>query len=212
MYDGRGKATWEMSLDSYGGVRQGRGKAQDCPFRYQGQYEDVETGLYYNRFRYYDPEVGQYISQDPVKIFGGLNLYGYLSNPNRYIDPYGLSGDDPIHRIGGNSAENFKLKPAEMKLNPPGISVLKGGSPQDAAKQMRDVFSDPKYTKLQESTKTVASSTIEQIEGTGFKVMSDPTKNFPNHHRIIHPEGVEGFSEENLKRLQSVFKNSPCPK
>jgi RHS repeat-associated protein len=49
-------------------VRQGKGRAQDCPIRYQGQYEDVEIGLYYNRFRYYDPENGQYISQDRVGI------------------------------------------------------------------------------------------------------------------------------------------------
>lgn len=42
-----------MTLDdSYGAVSQGRGQAQDCPFRYPGQYEDQETGLYYNRFRY----------------------------------------------------------------------------------------------------------------------------------------------------------------
>jgi len=53
LYDEQGKPTWEMALDSYGQVRHGKGQAQDCPFRYQGQYEDVETGLYYNRFRYY---------------------------------------------------------------------------------------------------------------------------------------------------------------
>lgn len=52
--------------DSYGGVRQGRSKTPDCPFHYQGQYEDVETGLCYNRFRYYDPETGSCISQDPT--------------------------------------------------------------------------------------------------------------------------------------------------
>jgi RHS repeat-associated protein len=75
LYDGRGQVTWEMALDSYGAVRQGKGKAQDCPFRYQGQYEDVETGLYYNRFRYYDPQTGGYISQDPIRLGGStLNL------------------------------------------------------------------------------------------------------------------------------------------
>jgi RHS family protein len=42
----------------------------DCPFRYQGQYEDSETGLYYNRFRYYDPSTGAYISQDPIGLAG----------------------------------------------------------------------------------------------------------------------------------------------
>ena len=68
LYDGQGGKTWQAQLDSYGAVRQGQGKAQDCPFRYQGQYEDIETGLYYNRFRYYGPETGSYISQDPIGL------------------------------------------------------------------------------------------------------------------------------------------------
>ena len=91
MYDGQGKAAWEMSLDSYGGVRQGKGKPQDCPFRFQGQYEDVETGLYYNRFRYYDPETGSYISQDLIRLQGGERLYGYVHNPNSFVDIFGLN-------------------------------------------------------------------------------------------------------------------------
>ncbi len=62
LYDGQGQKTWQAQLDCYGQVRQGKGKPHDCPFRYQGQYEDTETGLYYNRFRYYDPEAGQYLS------------------------------------------------------------------------------------------------------------------------------------------------------
>lgn len=90
MYDEQGQATWEITLDSYGAVRQGRGRAQDCPFRYQGQYEDVETGLYYNRFRYYDPEAGNYISQDPLGLEGGTAFYAYVADPNTYCDPYGL--------------------------------------------------------------------------------------------------------------------------
>lgn len=57
----------------------------------QGQYEDVETGLYYNRFRYYDPETGQYASQDPAGLKSRVyNLYAYTANPNAIIDPFGL--------------------------------------------------------------------------------------------------------------------------
>jgi len=56
------------------------GHRTSCPFRYQGQYEDIETGLYYNRFRYYNPEDGQYISQDPIRTLGGNNLYGYVDD------------------------------------------------------------------------------------------------------------------------------------
>lgn len=91
LYDARGTQTWGMELDIYGAVRQGQGQAQDCPFRYQGQYEDVETGLYYNRFRYYDPEVGQYISQDPIGLAGGRLLQGYVADPLTQVDVLGLS-------------------------------------------------------------------------------------------------------------------------
>jgi RHS repeat-associated protein len=64
---------------------------KDCPFRYQGQYEDAETGLYYNRFRYYDPNIGSYLSQDPIGLLGGeFNLYTYVHNPNCWVDSLGL--------------------------------------------------------------------------------------------------------------------------
>ncbi|WP_025004880.1 RHS repeat domain-containing protein [Porphyromonas macacae] len=67
MYNSKGKKTWSAELDIYGCVRTFKGcSLSDCPFRYQGQYEDEETGLYYNRFRYYSPDTGNYISQDPI--------------------------------------------------------------------------------------------------------------------------------------------------
>jgi len=48
--------------------------------------------LYYNRFRYYDPEIGQYIQQDPIGLEGGNpTLYGYVEDPNIYTDPFGLN-------------------------------------------------------------------------------------------------------------------------
>ncbi|WP_330986317.1 MULTISPECIES: RHS repeat-associated core domain-containing protein, partial [Enterobacterales] len=64
-----------------------------CRLRFPGQYEDAESGLHYNRFRYYDYETGQYISSDPIGLMGGVNLYGYVSNPLRWVDPLGLSGE-----------------------------------------------------------------------------------------------------------------------
>lgn len=63
------------------------------PFRFQGQQFDEETGLHYNRFRYYDPGVGKFISQDPIGLTGGINLFEYSRNPLFWIDPWGL---DPI--------------------------------------------------------------------------------------------------------------------
>ncbi|MDF7647059.1 DUF6531 domain-containing protein [Erwiniaceae bacterium L1_54_3] len=68
------------------------------PLRYQGQYYDAETGLHYNRFRYYDPDVGRFVSQDPIGLNGGLNLYQYAPNPLNWIDPLGLQKCDPLDR------------------------------------------------------------------------------------------------------------------
>ncbi|PWJ72508.1 UNVERIFIED_ORG: RHS repeat-associated protein, partial [Pantoea agglomerans] len=61
------------------------------PLRYQGQYFDAETGLHYNRFRYYDPDAGRFVSQDPIGLAGGVNLYQYAPNPLSWIDPLGLA-------------------------------------------------------------------------------------------------------------------------
>jgi len=60
------------------------------------QYYDAETGLHYNRFRYYDPDIGRFISQDPIGLMGGVNLYQYAPNPVGWVDPLGLSGDRMI--------------------------------------------------------------------------------------------------------------------
>nr|WP_305000480.1 RHS repeat-associated core domain-containing protein [Apibacter sp. HY039] len=75
----------------YGNLRNLKGDSQWIPFRQLGQYEDVETGLYYNRFRYYSPETGQYISKDPIGLAGNNpNLYAYVHDSNTQVDPFGL--------------------------------------------------------------------------------------------------------------------------
>jgi RHS repeat-associated protein len=58
--------------------------------RYPGQYFDAETGFHYNRFRYYDPRSGSFISPDPIGFGGGPNLFLYAPNPVTYADPLGL--------------------------------------------------------------------------------------------------------------------------
>ncbi|MCB0522704.1 MAG: RHS domain-containing protein [Lewinellaceae bacterium] len=90
MFDQSGKSVWSAELNIYGERTQLAGKAEDCPFRFPGQYEDVETGLYYNRFRYYDAEIGEYISSDPIGLAGGIKLYHYAFDTNVWTDIFGL--------------------------------------------------------------------------------------------------------------------------
>jgi RHS repeat-associated protein len=79
-------------LDVYGRIRTFAGSSlSECPLRYQGQYEDSETGLYYNYHRYYDPDTGNYISQDPIRLAGNNpTLYGYVKDTNKWLDVFGL--------------------------------------------------------------------------------------------------------------------------
>ena len=90
-YDEEGQRVWARELDIYGRTRSEEGAVGFIPFLYQGQYLDGETGLAYNRFRYYSPETGAYISQDPIRLKAGLtNLYAYVHDVNAWVDPWGL--------------------------------------------------------------------------------------------------------------------------
>jgi hypothetical protein len=111
-----------------------------------------------------------------------------------------------FHRIGGGAVDNLRLKPAEAKLNPPGIFVLKAPTPAQAAAEMRAAY--PAATGLHDAAKTVGSSTLEAIRSVGFDVMAQPTRRLPSHHRIIHPNGAAGFADANLARLSQVFTDT----
>ena len=97
-YDEEGKEVWYRRLDMNGKVLEETQPGLNpegyvsIPFLFQGQYYDYETGLAYNRFRYYDPELGRYISEDPIRFASGtLALHGYVEDSNSWVDVLGLS-------------------------------------------------------------------------------------------------------------------------
>lgn len=114
--------------------------------------------------------------------------------------------EEDIHRIGGGGVENLRLKPLETRLNPPGISVVKAPTPREAADHIRAAF--PRAVDLQEAAKILGTTTVEKIRAAGFDVLADPSRKLPNHHRLIHPDGAAGFSDENLQKLSEAFTDT----
>ncbi|WP_193395391.1 RHS repeat-associated core domain-containing protein, partial [Pseudomonas syringae] len=90
MTDAEGQIVWQAKYRAWGAVEKLVVNEVEQNLRFQGQYFDAETGLHYNTFRYYDPEIGRFITQDPIGLEGGFNLYGYCRNPTAWIDPLGL--------------------------------------------------------------------------------------------------------------------------
>ncbi|MFJ2528369.1 RHS repeat-associated core domain-containing protein [Pseudomonas helmanticensis] len=96
--DYSGDIVWSAQYDAYGKVATLTLAGDDYlnqPLRFQGQYFDGESGLHYNRHRYYDPRLGRYLTPDPIKLAGGLNQYQYVPNPTGWVDPLGLNSNCP---------------------------------------------------------------------------------------------------------------------
>ncbi|ECJ5866653.1 RHS repeat protein [Salmonella enterica subsp. salamae] len=92
LVNAEGKADWSAEYDAWGNVlRENNPHNMKQLIRLPGQQYDEETGLYYNRHRYYDPLLGRYITQDPIGLMGGWNLYTYPLNPMQYTDPMWLN-------------------------------------------------------------------------------------------------------------------------
>lgn len=112
LLDEHGAKVWSAEYDIYGQLRQVEGDVELCPIRWPGQWHDGETGLYYNRYRYYDPETGVYLRRDPVGVRGGYLPYGYVADPLSYVDPLGLATCrySDIDDFAANSGMPFRTR------------------------------------------------------------------------------------------------------
>lgn len=114
--DSEGNEVWNRQLDIYGRVKReikasslGDDVRPFIPFLYQGQYYDFETKLAYNRFRYYSPETGAYISQDPIRLNGNNpTLYAYVGDNNWWVDVFGLDCENKPIGSKGNPFKSLK--------------------------------------------------------------------------------------------------------
>jgi RHS repeat-associated protein len=85
----------------HGGIEQLAVNEVEQNIRFQGQYFDDESGLHYNTFRHYDPECGRFVTQDPIGLEGGFNLYLYAPSPILWLDPMGLATYNTMPGIEG---------------------------------------------------------------------------------------------------------------
>lgn len=105
LVDGNGDIQWQARFTSWGKTEIELGEFHYYPqnrdqnLRFQGQYLDRETGLHYNTFRYYDPDIGRFTQHDPIGLAGGLNLYQYAPNGLVWVDPWGWAKENTYEVI-----------------------------------------------------------------------------------------------------------------
>lgn len=106
-----GHTAWSASYEAGGAIAALHQEEISNPLRYQGQYFDAETGLHYNRYRYFDPNCGQFVSQDPLRLRAGENLTRYAENPILGIDPLGLQHSPrlPFWEIGERGPHEHEI-------------------------------------------------------------------------------------------------------
>ena len=123
MTDEEGNIVWSGDYSGWGKLTQEGRLKMDIhqPFRLQNQHYDEETGLHYNFFRYYDPEIGRFTQQDPIGLLGGENLYALARNAISYIDPLGLSSNDYVDEFG----DYYGFTAATIKGEASSILILK---------------------------------------------------------------------------------------
>ncbi|MFZ5891797.1 MAG: RHS repeat-associated core domain-containing protein [Myxococcota bacterium] len=109
-----GRLTAVLSRDAWGH----RLDSHPLPHVFPGQWRDSESALSYNYFRYYDPDIGRYLSPDPLGQRGGLNVYAYVPSPEQFTDPLGDISRRPASDIVVNS-NNVNTGGRTQVNNPP---------------------------------------------------------------------------------------------
>ncbi|MCG4727459.1 RHS repeat domain-containing protein [Phocaeicola vulgatus] len=186
-YDSRGNLVWEMLLDVYGEVKECHGDRTLVPFRYQGQYEDKETGLYYNRFRYYSPQMGMYISSDPIGLSGNNpTLYGYVEDVNIWLDIEGLNK-------------------ASWWLHDPEGKLIDSGTmrPDPKAKTIPQRTGDSEQKIL----KIIETKYAGNLEGTKLTINSEPTFIKTPTGKTVKIEGIKPCDFCDARMDEFAIKN-----
>ena len=169
--DENGEILWECSFQLWGKrIHEIEHEPIEQNLRYQGQYLDRETGLHYNTFRYYDPDIGRFTQPDPIGLLGGFNLYQYAPNPLSWIDPLGLKCDT----ASGKNRKFWKKDPIEFKGN--------------KVYQRNDLFDPNLMTTWRNKGKVFRGTNIERM-ATGRAPIGYDGKAVNLHHMLQTQNG-----------------------
>ncbi|WP_409270006.1 RHS repeat-associated core domain-containing protein, partial [Pseudomonas sp. KCJK9044] len=163
--DPHGNVAWAGQYKAWGEVREERSEwakqhGLSNPIRFQGQYHDHETGLHYNRHRYYDTRGARFICKDPISYAGGLNQYVYAPNPISWIDPLGLAKECCCGAKGlGNATEAGSVFTQQRNFWSKDPIQFSGNK----VYQRNDLFDPNLQTSWREGGKVITGSNAERM-------------------------------------------------
>ncbi len=144
--DSSGTEVWRaVSSDPYGELRSKDDVPCPTRLRFAGHFYDEDLGLFYNRFRDYDPELARYLQPDPLGHGGGTNLFAYSANPLVDVDLRGLT-HKAKRQNPPDDAENPNKKPASEKDAPlpaGGIALSQRKNPPKDLTPQENYYFDP---------------------------------------------------------------------
>jgi RHS repeat-associated protein len=140
--DDAGRVLWRARIEPYGRASIDPGSTLDLDLRWPGHHFDAETGLHYNRHRYYSPELGRYLQVDPRDLEGGLNVYAYTSRPLDSVDVDGLAPcpkkpmvtpdeDDPAYQAARQRADEVSDELRQALHDARDVAVARGKDPRE---------------------------------------------------------------------------------
>ena len=200
MTDSQGKLLWKGRYDAWGQlIHDSNRHAQRTthqPFRLQNQYFDQETGLHYNFLRYYEPALGRFITQDPIGLMGGMNLYQFAANTQTIIDPMGLAATCPFRT-------SDVLKGMAMKSQ--ADDIVKEAAKQAIEKPVSDAYLDPDFSLSTEvSADVAAAQSVDFSSGIAFsKTKGKWTPDFCGYITMCQGIGVDGGSKVGVQAIYS---------
>lgn len=202
--DRNGRVVWGASYATWGTVQHMHVCIVDNPIRFQGQYFDDETGLHYNRHRYYDPVAGQFVGQDPIGLAGGNDLYSYAPNPAGWVDPLGWYNGEGVRDLEKYHVfHEHTLQPNEYGLKDSEHFRLGNESVHVRAN------ADPEFRKMLQTKYPGVLEYVQPTRTGRFRGSSPPNmtwhhgdspgslrlvdlKDHQTFHKIYHPDGTGG--------------------